>query len=102
MVNCDVLHFSWFSRPAAYLNLSISTLEHVAHARLRLDSILMIMRTGRGNCSIQLLKTPQIHRRSQKRDDVRVESLPVRVVEVVLLGLWRKSVCYGVNKQSFL
>ena len=70
-----------------YPNLSISTLEHVAHARLRLNSILMIMRTRRGNRSIQLFETPQIHRRSQKRDDIGVESLPVRVVEVVLLGL---------------
>jgi len=87
MINLVVLHFSWFSTPAAYLNLSISTLEHIAHARLRLNSILMVMRTRRGNRSIQLLKTPQIHRRSQKRDDIRVESLPVRVVEVVLLGL---------------
>lgn len=40
-----------------------------------------------GLCRIHLLKAPQIHRRIQQWQDVRIERLPVRVVEVVCLGL---------------
>jgi hypothetical protein len=36
---------------------------------------------------IHLLQPPQIHRLLQQRQHIRIKRLPVRVVEVVLLGL---------------
>jgi hypothetical protein len=45
------------------------------------------MHTRRRHTRIQFLQAPQIHLRSQQRHDIRVERLPVRVVEVVLLAL---------------
>lgn len=36
---------------------------------------------------VELLKASEVHRLLQERNDVRVESLPVRVFEVILLAL---------------
>lgn len=43
---------------------------------------------GRRNTCIEFLEAPEIHRLGEQRDDVRIESFPVRIVEVVLLGLF--------------
>jgi hypothetical protein len=47
----------------------------------------MIMTLCALNTRIQLLQSPKIHRRSEQRNNIGVERLPVRVVEVVLLAL---------------
>lgn len=85
-------------------DLSISPLVHITQTSLRLNSVLMVMRTSARLAGIQLLEPPQIHGCGQKRDDIGVESLPVGVVEVVFLGLsWvLASPCLLKSRTSFL
>jgi hypothetical protein len=49
----------------------------------------MVMRTRARDSRVQLFQAPQIHGCGQQRNHVRVESLPVWVVQVVLLRLQR-------------
>lgn len=67
----------------------LSILIHRANSRIP-QRILMHMRPLPRqdiHARVHLLKAPQIHRRIQQRQDVRIKRLPVWVVEVVLLGL---------------
>jgi hypothetical protein len=47
----------------------------------------VVVCTSRRGARVHLLQSPQIHRRIEQWQDVWVEGLPIRVVQVVLLGL---------------
>lgn len=54
--------------------------------------------------SVELLGTSQVHGPVEKRDDIRVKSLPVRVLEVILLALYyvEEFICQLPGLFSFL
>lgn len=73
---------SLFPLPLRHIRIRI----HRPHTRIR-HRILMQMRLHALRPRIQFLGSAQIHRLLQQRVDVRVERLPVRVVEMVGLRL---------------
>lgn len=74
-----------FSVPSS----SVRVLVHARNSCILLQRILVVVRTSRGNTSVHLLESSQVHGRIEQGKDVRVESFPVGIVQVVLLGLWQ-------------
>lgn len=66
---------------------SVGVFVHARDCCILLQRVLVVVGTCWGNACIHLLESAEVHGRIEQRKDVRVESLPVGVVQVVLLGL---------------
>jgi hypothetical protein len=71
----------------------LRVLVHLSNTSI-LEGILVVVRGSlRGRRRVHFLKAAQVHVALEQRDDVRVEGLPVGVLEVVFLALFGCVVC---------
>lgn len=69
------------------LNSLVGVLVHACDRSILLQCLKVVVRASRSDTSVHLLESSQVHGRIEQREDVGVEGLPVRVVQVVLLRL---------------
>lgn len=87
--DCFIDRKSLFEAYIAECSFLVCVFVHVCNSGVLLQRVLVVVcasRRGSGVCG-HLLQTSQVHRCIEQRENVRVEGLPVWVVEVVLLGL---------------
>jgi hypothetical protein len=70
----------------------LGVLVHLGNTSI-LEGVLVVVRGLRGRRRVHFLEAAQVHVALEQRDDVRVEGLPVGVLEVVLLALFWGGFC---------